>query len=71
MPQCLAGPTGHCGCLLGQSGHFDRSHAMKTQSFDNSQKSVFSRILVVGMCMKEWFARVETIRDVFSDLRVL
>jgi hypothetical protein len=28
-----AEPTGHCGCSLGQSGHFCGSHVMITQNF--------------------------------------
>jgi hypothetical protein len=63
-----AGPTGHHGCSLGQSGHFDGSHAM---SFENSQNSVFGHTLVAHMGMKEWFARRERARDLLSDPRTL
>jgi hypothetical protein len=48
-------PNGHCGCSSGQSGHFDWSHItyhMKTQSFENIQKSVFFHILDADLSMK-------------------
>jgi hypothetical protein len=47
------------------------AHAMITQSFENPQKSVFGHTLVLDFSMKEWFARVETFRDLLSDLRAL
>jgi hypothetical protein len=34
------------------------SHAMITQSFENSQKSVFGRTLDADLSSKGWFARV-------------
>ncbi len=63
MPQCgtlcgCAEPTDHYGCSIGQFGHFGGSHAMITQHFENSQKSVFYRTLVLDFGMKGWFARV-------------
>jgi hypothetical protein len=45
--------------------------ANTTQSFEIIQKSVFGRTLEPHMGMKGWFARVETLRDLFSDLRAL
>ncbi len=47
------------------------SFAMITQSFENYQKSVSGRTLDAHMYMKEWFVRVETLRDLLSDLRAL
>jgi hypothetical protein len=47
-----AGPIGHYGSSPGWSGHSGGSHAMITKSFENSQKSVFGRTLVVDMSMK-------------------
>jgi hypothetical protein len=64
-------PTGLYGCSLGQSGHLSGSHAIITQIFENYQKSVLCRTLVVNMSMKYWFARVETVRDLLSDLSAL
>jgi hypothetical protein len=40
-----------------QFGNFWMSHHMITQSFENSQKSVFGRNLRTHMDMKGWFAR--------------
>ncbi len=47
------------------------SHHMITQSFENSQKSVFGRTLQPHMGMNGWFARVAPARDLLSDLRAL
>ncbi len=58
VPCGCAEPTDHYGCSIGQSGHFGGSHAMITQHFENSQKSVFYRTLEAHMGMKGWFARV-------------
>ncbi len=63
VPGGCAEPTEPYGCSIGQSGHFGESHAMKTQSFENSQYTVFCWALVVNMSMKYWFARVERVRD--------
>ncbi len=71
MPSRHARPIGHSGCLPKQSGHFGGSNAMKTQSFENSQKSVFIRTLVVNLSMKYWISRVETVLGLLSDLRAL
>ncbi len=65
------GPTDHSRCSPGQSGHFGWSHAMITQSFENSQKSVFGHTLVLDFGMKEWFARVGQRGARLSDLRAL
>jgi hypothetical protein len=63
-----AEPSGHSDCLLGHSGHFGKSHDMRTQSFENSQKTVLCYDFVVDLCMKEWFARGEhTWNLLFSD----
>jgi hypothetical protein len=45
---------------------------MKTQNFENSQKSVFGRTLKAHMMgMKGWFVRVGPARDSLNDLRAL
>jgi hypothetical protein len=44
---------------------------MITQSFENSKKSEFGRILEAHMGMKGWFATVGPARDLLSDLRAL
>ncbi len=53
-----AGPTGYYGCFPGQSGHFGGSHAMKTQSFKNIQKSVFGRTFGSHFGRKDWKSRL-------------
>jgi hypothetical protein len=57
------GPTGHHWCSLGQSSHFGGSHAIGTQSFENSQKLVFCRTLDADLTderisLPEWRQRV-------------
>ncbi len=71
VPGGCAEPLDHYRCSIGQSGHFGGLHAMKTQSFENSQKSVFCLALLVNMSMKYWIARGEPVRDLLSDLRPL
>ncbi len=44
---------------------------MITQSFENSQKSVFGRTLEAHMGTKGWFARGDPVRDLLTDLRAL
>jgi hypothetical protein len=47
------------------------SHAMKTQAFENSQKSVFGRTLEPHMIMKDSKSRLIPMCSKFSDLRAL
>jgi hypothetical protein len=47
------GRSGLNGCSLGQSGNFGGSHDMISQSFENSQTSVFGLTLKAHMGMKE------------------
>jgi hypothetical protein len=65
-----AGPTDHSGCSPGHSGHFGGSHVMITKLRKFSKIGLWSYFGgPYVMYMKEWFARVETLRDLLSDLR--
>jgi hypothetical protein len=44
---------------------------MITQSFENSQKSVFDRTLDADLSMKGWLTRGEPMRVLLSDMRAL
>jgi hypothetical protein len=64
-------PIGQSGCLPGQPDHFGGSHAMITQHFENSQKSVFGRTLVLVLGMKDSKSRLIPTCSKLSDLRAL
>jgi hypothetical protein len=49
---------GHYGCFPGHSGHFGGSQAMITQTFLNSQNSVFCRTSEAHMDMKDSKSRL-------------